>query len=137
MTRTTLLSLPAEMRNRVYDLILPDDIHTLADTMRKPALLSTNTQIRHEYSSIFNGSNLIRIDCYYSETDSWAEVRGWQAKQVVLANSIFTDLSDYWSLASARRHCQHYGYGSEAVRRGIVTVQAQAGMRRWQWRMRT
>jgi hypothetical protein len=40
------------------------------------------------------------------------------------------DLADFWSLASARRHCQHVGGDRQ---RGIMTVITTAGFRRWRW----
>jgi len=134
--QSVLLALPAELRNRIYEYILIEDIKVFAENVRKPGLLSVCQQSQREYSGICYDNNLIKLDAYYSETDSWAEVRSKQAKQTTLERSTLRDLSEFWSLASARRYCQRTCYNGVNMQRGIVTVVTDAGFRRWQWSVR-
>lgn len=130
-----LLSLPAELRNSIYEYVLTDDVVAFADNMCSPSLLSVCNLIQDEYASLFYATNLIKLDAYYSNTDSWCEVKSASAKRNILEHSTFADLSDFWSLASARRYCQKVCYNRENVQRGIVTIVTKAGMRRWQWNL--
>jgi len=134
-----LLHLPAELRNRIYDFALSDDIEIFAETARLPSLLRANRQIHREYASVFYSTDRIKLDAYYQETDSWCEVAGWEGKQALLERSstTFVDLLDFWSLASARRHCQRIGLNRENLQRGIVTVSTSTGFRRWQWNVQS
>ena len=133
MSQPTFLGLPAELRISIYDYTLENDIETFADSAREPALLSVCRLIQHEYGSIFYATKLIRLDAYYNETDSWCQVTGRQAKQVILNRSTFSDLFDFWGLASARRYCARVCYNQENVQRGILTITGKAGPKRWQW----
>ncbi|KAK4550121.1 hypothetical protein LTR36_003088 [Oleoguttula mirabilis] len=135
--QSTFLALPPELRNRVYKYILADDVELFAESVRKPALLAVCRLIEHEYAGVFYDTNLIKIDAYYSETDSWCEIRAGRAKQVILESATFADLFDFWSLASARRYCQRVCYSRENVQRGIVAISTNAGFRRWQWSVQT
>ena len=137
MSEPTFLGLPAELRVRIYEYALDNDLETFAESVREPALLSVCQLVHHEYASIFYATNCIRVDAYYHETDSWCEVTGHQAKQVIISRSTFGDLFDFWSLASARRYCQRVCYNRENVRRGILTITANAGPRRWQWNVQS
>lgn len=130
-----LLCLPQELRDVIYAYILIEDVEHFAETAQLPALLSVHPQIRHEYSARFYATPLLTLDAYYHATDSWCEIRGTAAKCAILERSHFTDLSMFWSLASARRYCQRGGIalGLEALGKGIVTVRTQAGTRRWLW----
>ena len=128
-----LLALPAELRNRIYEYLFAYDVEAFADNVHKPALLDSCRQLQSEYSGLFYNSNLIKLDAYYSETDSWCEIVGVKAKRDILEHSTFADLFDFWSLASARRYCQRVCYNRENVQRGIVTICTNAGFRRWQW----
>ncbi|KAH9840500.1 hypothetical protein Tdes44962_MAKER01700 [Teratosphaeria destructans] len=131
--KSAFLRLPAELRNHIYDFFLINDIEAFAETACTPALLSVNEQLREEYAGLFYSSNLIKVDAYYTETDSWCEVQGRYEKQALLENSTYADLFDFWSLASARRYCQRPCYNRESARRGILTVSTPTGFRRWQW----
>ncbi|KAF2772130.1 hypothetical protein EJ03DRAFT_213625 [Teratosphaeria nubilosa] len=130
---SAFLRLPAELRNHIYNSSLVYDIEAFAETACIPALLSVNEQLREEYSGLFYSSTLIKVDAYYTETDSWCEVQGRYEKQALLETSTYADLFDFWSLASARRYCQRPCYNRENARRGILTVSTNAGFRRWQW----
>lgn len=110
-----------------------DDVETFAESVRLPPLLSVSLQTHREYSSFFYATNLIKLDAYYHETDSWCDVKDKQAKQVILERSTYADLFDFYGLASARRYCQRICYNRENVQRGIVTIFTNAGSRRWQW----
>jgi len=64
--QTPLLSIPAEVRNKIYQLSLVNedvvlDVKILS-TPTEPALLATCRQIRHEASSIFYGENTFHTD---------------------------------------------------------------------------
>ncbi|EMC95321.1 hypothetical protein BAUCODRAFT_123777 [Baudoinia panamericana UAMH 10762] len=131
-----LLHLPPELRIAILEFVLIHDIDHFAETAQLPALLSVNHQLRNEHSPVFYATPLITIDVYYNASDSWCEVRDTTAKRVILERSLFVDLTDFWSLASARRQCQQvtFSHGGE-VQKGIVTVRTNAGFRRWQWSM--
>jgi hypothetical protein len=133
---SALLSLPAELRIHVYELYLPDSLATFADTLRPPTLLQVCRQCQHEFAGIFYGSECLKLDAYYSATDSWCPLAEARAKRAVLENQEIElkDLADFWSLASARRHCQHVGGDRQ---RGIMTVMTSAGFRRWMWSEKT
>lgn len=131
--QSAFLALPAELRNRVYEYALLDDIEAFAESVHTPALLAVCQLTEHEYGGFFYSTNLIKLDAYYHDTDSWCEVKGRREKQVVLEQATFADLFDFWSLASARRYCQRVCYNRENVRRGIVAISTNAGFRRWQW----
>lgn len=126
------LALPPELRNRIYDFALLADVERFAETPRIPTLLGVCRQVRHEYAGVFYGTNRVKLDAYYGETDSWCEVRGGKAKQAVLEHATFLDLFEFWSLASARRYCQRNS--RENVQKGLVTISTNtASFRRWQW----
>jgi hypothetical protein len=130
--RSALLNLPAELRNSIYEHYLPYALATYADTLRPPALLQVSRQVRREFASVFYSSECLKLDVYYSSTDSWCLLAGAGAKRAVLERKEIDlkDLADFWSLASARRHCQHVGGDRQ---RGIMTVMTLAGFRRWMW----
>jgi hypothetical protein len=127
-----LLNLPAELRNTIYEHHLPHALTTYADTLHPPALLQVSRQVRREFASVFYGSECLKLDIYYSSTDIWCPLVDARAKRAVLESKEirFKDLADFWSLASARRHCQHVGGDRQ---RGIMTVMTTAGFRRWMW----
>lgn len=125
-----LLNLPAELRNTIYEHHLPQALDTYADTLRPPALLQVSRQIRREFAGVFYGSDSLKLDVYYNSTDSWCPLPDARAKRAVLESQEIElkDLADFWSLASARRHCQHVGGDRK---RGIMTVMTTTGFRRW------
>lgn len=131
--KSPFLALPAELRNRIYELLVPYDIEAYADALRRPALLQVHPQVKREYTGLFYGSDLLKLDAYYDATDAWCSVSGAQAKLAILQKCTFTDLTDFWSLASARRYCQRVSYNRENVQRGIMTIATNAGFKRWQW----
>ncbi|KAM0713825.1 hypothetical protein Q7P37_010787 [Cladosporium fusiforme] len=101
----SLLSLPAELRNTIYDHVLPSTLATFGDAPHQaPALLQTNHQLRTEFSGVFYSSDNLKIDAYYTSTDAWCPLTDSRAKRVVLESEgiEFKDLVDFWSLASAR-----------------------------------
>ena len=70
MAKVTFLDLPAELRNRIYDLVLPTEhtltirhVFTMPDFTAKlcgvlePTISAANTQIRSETLSVFYGKN--------------------------------------------------------------------------------
>lgn len=128
----SLLTLPAELRNRIYEHHLPSCLALFADTLRPPALLQASRQLQHEFASIFYGSESLKLDAYYSITDTWCPLAERRAKSAVLESKglKLKDLADFWSLASARRYCQHV-VGDRG--RGILTVMYDGGFRRWMW----
>jgi hypothetical protein len=129
---STLLSLPAELRNRIYEHVLSDALATYADTLHPPTLLQVSRQVKREFAGIFYSSECLKLDVYYSSTDSWCPLAEARAKRAVLESKEMQvkDLANFWSLASARRHCQHVGGDRQ---RGIMTVMTPAGFRRWMW----
>ena len=135
MPAPTFLTLPQELRDQVYEHLLPSTLATFADKLHPPALFQTNRQLRAEFSSVFYASDSLRLDAYYSGTDTWCALTDARAKRVVLESAgergEFKDLADFWSLASARRYCQHVVGGQRG--RGIMTVMTEAGFRRWMW----
>jgi hypothetical protein len=129
---SALLNLPAELRNTIYEHHLPHALDTYADTLRPPALLQVSRQIQCEFAGVFYSSESLKLDIYYSSTDTWCPLVEARAKRAVLESQEIElkDLADFWSLASARRHCQHVGGDRQ---RGIMTVITTAGFRRWRW----
>ena len=130
--RSALLNLPAELRNTIYEHHLSHALDTYADNFRLPALLQVSHQIQREFAGVFYSSDCLKLDIYYSSTDSWCPLVEARAKRAVLESQEIElkDLADFWSLASARRHCQHVGGERQ---RGIVTVLTTAGFRRCMW----
>lgn len=60
-----LLSLPAELRSRIYDLALTQaDYITVTPDLRQPRLLSVNRQIRKEARNIWYMSNTFDFRIY-------------------------------------------------------------------------
>jgi hypothetical protein len=133
---SVLLSLPPELRIHIFELHLPDSLATFGDTLRPPTLLQVSRQVQQEFAGIFYGSDCLKLDAYYSSTDSWCPLAEARAKRAVLENQKIElkDLADFWSLASARRHCQRVGGNRQ---RGIMTVMTSAGFRRWMWSEKT
>ena len=129
---SALLNLPAELRNAIYEHHLPHALAAYADTLHPPALLQVSRQIRREFAAVFYSSDCLKLDIYYSGTDTWCPLVEARAKRAVLERQEIKlkDLADFWSLASARRHCQHVGGDRQ---RGIMTVVTTAGFRRWEW----
>ena len=128
--------LPAELRIRIYEYLVLADLQMFADNMTKPSLLKASSQLSDEYSSIFFDSELLKFDAYSGETDTWQQVRSKQSKRVIFEDCVFTDMLDFWSLASARRYCQRlYSDWQGNIRTGIMTIQTNSGIRRWQWSM--
>lgn len=129
---SALLNLPAELRNTIYEHHLPHALDTYADTLRLPVLLQVSRQIQREFASVFYSSDCLKLDIYYSSTDTWCPLAEARAKRAVLESQEIElkDLADFWSLASARRHCQHIGGERQ---RGMMTVITTAGFRRWMW----
>ncbi|KAK3069473.1 hypothetical protein LTR53_012155 [Teratosphaeriaceae sp. CCFEE 6253] len=133
MQQSPLLALPAELRIRIYQLVILDGLHHFPEPVSRPPLLDVSRQLKREYSDIFYGSDCIKLAAYYSDTDSSAEIQARAAKQSFLRQSTFADLSDSHSLASARRHCQTVYYDGKNAQQGILTVQTDVGFRRWQY----
>lgn len=129
---SALLNLPAELRNNIYEHHLPHALDIYADTLCLPALLQVSRQIQREFAGVFYSSESLKLDIYYSSTDTWCPLVAASAKRAVLESQEIElkDLADFWSLASARRHCQHVGGDRQ---RGIMTVVTTAGFRRWRW----
>lgn len=126
------LALPAELRNRCYDFIVLSDLQAFSDNAIRPALLKTSLQLANEYSSILFCCELLKFDAYSGE--SWQQIQSKQAKRRIFENGCFTDMLDFWSLASARRYCQRlYSDWQGNIRTGIMTIQTRSGIRRWQW----
>jgi hypothetical protein len=129
-----LLALPAELRNRIYDFLVLSDLQAFADLMVKPALLKASSQLGNEYSSVFFGSELLKFDAYVGEAGVWHQIQNKQSKRLIFETCVFTDILDFWSVASARRYCQRlYSDWQGNVRTGIMTIQTRSGIRRWQW----
>lgn len=129
---SALLNLPAELRNTIYEHHLPHALAIYADNLCPPALLQVSRQIQREFAGVFYSSDCLKLDVYYSSTDSWCPLVEARAKRAVLEcqKIELKDLADFWSLASARRHCQHVGGDRQ---RGIMTVMTTSGFRRWRW----
>ena len=131
MTGTRLLSLPAELRNQIYETVLADDLYALCQSFRPPSLLLVCKQLNQEYSDVFFESDGIMLEAYYPLTHSWCTVRGKAAKRTVLKSGTFVDLFNFSSLASAQRHCQRVSYLYQDVRRGIMTISINGSSRWW------
>lgn len=129
---SALLNLPAELRITIFEHHLPHALAIYADTLHPPALFQVSRQIQREFAGLFYSSESLKLDVYYSSTDSWCLLVDARAKRAVLESQEIElrDLADFWSLASARRHCQHVGGDKQ---RGIMTVMTTAGFRRWLW----
>lgn len=129
-----LLALPPELRNHVYDFIVLSDLQAFADQMIKPALLKVSPQLGDEYSRVFFGSELLKFDAYFGDAGTWQQIQNKQSKRMIFEACVFTDMLDFWSLASARRYCQRlYSDWQGNIRTGIMTIQTRSGIRRWQW----
>ncbi len=131
-----LLSLPGEIRNTIYALLVISDLEALAETMTKPLLLRTSHQLRKEYSDVFFSYSTLQIDAYHGLRNTWTTLQQPQAKRKVFEQCVLTDLLHFWSLASARRYCQRvYSDYQGGIETGIMTVRASDGIKRWQWSM--
>ena len=128
------LTLPAELRNRIYQYVTITDLQTFADKMIKPGLLNASPQLRDEYSDVFFGNEALKFDAYHGAASSWHQVRSKQAKRAIFEDCVFTDLLDFWSVGSSRRYCQRiYSDWQGNVQTGIMTIITRSGIRRWQW----
>lgn len=132
--KAELLLLPRELRDHIYSFLVLSDLQAFVDKTIKPALLQTSIQVRNEYSEIFFDSELLKFDAYFGEGSTWQAIHSKQAKRNILENCVFTDMLDFWSVASARRYCQRlYSDWQGNVRTGIMTISTRSGIRRWQW----
>ena len=132
--KSPLLRLPVELRCQIYDFVVPSDLQSFADRMATPGLLKTSKQIRDEYSDVFFGSEFLKLDAYFGEVGVWQQVKTKQVKRAIFETSIFTDMSEFWSLASARRYCQRlYSDWQGNVLTGIMTIVIRSGIYRFQW----
>lgn len=131
-TYSPFLSLPAELRDLIYSFTTLNDLEYFAEHTTKPALLRTNKQIHKEYSSIFFASPLLKLETFSGCPPSWTSLHGKEAKQAVFEKCTLRNLTDFWSLGSARRYCQRRFadcVGDVVV--GILTVVLEEGLRRW------
>ena len=130
------LSLPAELRNRIYDFVAVADLQTFADRMIEPSLLKASRQIREEYSDIFFSNSALKFDAYQGAVNSWHHVEDKLSKRAIFERCVFTDLLEFWSVASSRRYCQRlYSDWQGNVQTGIMTIITKSGIKRWQWSM--
>lgn len=133
---TSLLALPAELRNRIYDFLAVVDLETFADKSTRPGLLKATSQLRAEYTDVLFGHEALKIDAYHGLDNIWRQVQHKAVKRTVFEESVFADLADFWSLGSARRYCQRlYSDWQGNVQTGIMTIATSSGLRRWQWSM--
>ena len=81
--RCRLLELPPELRNRIYELVLPINRDILVHERWHVALnlLATCRQTRSEGSSIYFGRNTFHVD--YSECIQWLKHLDIQARHLV------------------------------------------------------
>ena len=132
--RTNFLDLPAELRNRIYEDLCTPDLELFVERQTQPALLKTSHQLRKEYSSIFFSNESLKFDAYIGIDNSWQQVLDKETKRMILERGVLSNLVDFWSLASARRHCQRrYSDWQGNLQLGIMTVFTRAGIRRWLW----
>lgn len=76
VVRNTLLSIPGELRNRIYRMTFEDGdkdgtVTLNSSTFPEPALLSVCTQIRDEAGPIFYSERIFAIDMTAFASDAW------------------------------------------------------------------
>ena len=131
---SSFLSLPAEIRNKVYEFVATADLEAFVERMTKPGLLLTSKQLRREYIDIFFRTSALHIDAYNGPSDGWQQIRDPSYKCVVFERGTFLNLTGFWSLGSTRRYCQReYSNYQGNVQNGIMTIRLKSGMHRWQW----
>ena len=81
---SALLNLPAELRIAIYEHHLAHALDIYADDLRPPALLQVSRQIQREFVNVFYSSVCLKLDVYYSSTDSWCPLVEARAKRAVL-----------------------------------------------------
>ncbi|KAK4505403.1 hypothetical protein PRZ48_003366 [Zasmidium cellare] len=135
-TRSQFLLLPRELRDTIYEFAMINDLETFSEHLSKPSLLHVCRQTHEEYADIFFNGNLLRLETYSGQPPSWTSVQSRDEKQEIFENCVFRNLTDFWSLGSARRFCQRRfdNLGGD-LKVGILSVSTVAGLRRWQWNM--
>lgn len=78
--RQGLLRLPAELRNQIYDYLVPFGKSIAGDDMRckqqpLPALLHVCRQTREDISPIFYGRNIVTINLLHLTLHKWSNIR--------------------------------------------------------------
>lgn len=130
------LRLPRELRDAIYEYAILNDLDTFSEDLTKPSLLRVGRQIHDEYADcLFNG-NVLRVETFSGQPPSWTSVQSKDEKQKIFENCVFRNLTDFWSLGSARRFCQRrFDDLGGILKVGILTVSMADGLRRWQWNM--
>ncbi|KAK4610581.1 hypothetical protein CLAFUW4_14138 [Fulvia fulva] len=101
-----LLSLPAELRNKIYRLVLVEDSEIIIPPWgplpAPPGLLATNTQIRNEASSIYFQENNFHFVIYESNAVFFLTFRDSsraQAYHAQISRGIIEPTSPSWENA--------------------------------------
>lgn len=131
-----LLSLPAEIRNLIYEFTVIADLETFIDKATKPGLLNTSKQLRQEYINIFFANPALQIEVYTGPPTGWQKVQDPESKCAVFEASTLTSSVNFWSLGSTRRYCQReYSNFQGNIENGIMTIKMfrSTGIHRWQW----
>ncbi|KAF2165033.1 hypothetical protein M409DRAFT_24420 [Zasmidium cellare ATCC 36951] len=130
------LLLPRELRDAIYEFAMINDIEMLSEHLMKPSLLRVCRQTNEEYADIFFSNHLLRLDTFSGQPPTWTSVQDKDEKQAIFENCVFRNLTDFWSLGSARRFCQRRfdDLGGD-LKVGILSTPTVTGLRRWQWNM--
>lgn len=123
-----------------------NDLEIFSDSTQRPSYLFVCHQLRDEYSDTLFNSNLLKLDSYNGNANSWSEVLDRRSKRDIFLHSQFADimvasfntpLGVLEFMGSAKRSCEKlYVERGGNVATGILTVSTKkGGLRRWQWSM--
>ena len=137
MSPATLLSLPQELLDLIYEFVAINDIDAFADLadahFRRPTLLAVNKRISQDYADVF--FQRIIMDSWWSSTGVWCNVHSTAAKKDIFVRAGFADLScNNYLLAGAQRHCQARAHRWPDGQSGLLTIVMNGCPRYWTWR---
>ena len=133
-TVSPLLLLPVELRHRIYEYTATADLEIFADKTIKPGLLSTSKQLQKEYRPFFYDHASLNIEGIIRVDGEWEQFEDRDVRSRVFEQSFFTDMVDFWSVASARRYCRCLFWAEEGrLRTGVMSINTKGGIKRWQW----
>jgi hypothetical protein len=125
------LSLASELRILIYQFVAVNDVEAFVESAKKPTLIRTSRQLEREYGDVFFESAALQLDAYDS---TWSCVQSEEVKRAIFADCVFTELSAFCSLGSAKMYCQRLFFDWQGhIATGIATLNTSSGVRRWQW----
>lgn len=119
-----LLTLPPEMRDRIYEHVLVDDLAAFATATgaRPPALLDVCRTLRAEYADVLFRPDVLLVEEYFAATHAWRPVRDVDAQIAILRRARIRDRFTQRGRASAQRFVARRKLAPEHGRQGMLTL---------------